>query len=412
MSSILKVAIIGGGASGLLCLNELLSGERALNPSQIILFEKNDRVGKKLSSTGNGRGNLFNTRLSACFYHGEKEFISAYIDNYNKIKPENYFEKIGIPLAEENGKIYPSSFQANSVVDILRARLHYMGANIITGAEIISVVYSGGLYYLKTKDNQYVSEKIVFAFGGAAGRQFGTDGSSYSLVKSIGHNVTDVCPSLVQLKTETEHIKGLKGLKENVKLAATVNGKNIGSSYGELLFTEYGISGNAVFSVSPYVVSEKNVVIKAEFLPDISLEKIIEILEYRSALGYIDYNDLFTGIINKRIGMAVLKRVSAESLYDKKETRSIAIKKIAEALKNFKLKVTGTLGFDYAQVTRGGVDVKSVNPLTYESKIKRGAFIIGEALNVDGDCGGYNLSFAFVTGIVAARSIKTTHADA
>ena len=407
MSAIYKAVVIGGGAAGLLCLNELLSGKGSLDSRRVLLLEKNDRVGKKLASTGNGRGNLFNSSMTERFYHGNKSFVSAYIKNYRELNPEGYFENIGIPLAEENGKIYPSSFQANSVVDILRARLSYLGAQISFGDEVLSVKKAGDKYVIRTNNNEYFSENVVFAFGGSAGRQFGTDGSAYSLVKSLGHTVTALYPSLVQLKTDTEYIKGLKGLKEDAKLTVTVNGKVLGESEGELLFTEYGVSGNAVFAVSPYAVSEKNAILRAEFLPNVSAEKISEILEYRCTLGYINYNDLFTGVINKRIGMAILKRTGADSLYDKKETRSVAINKIVKTLKDFKLKITGSLGFDYAQVTRGGVSTEEIEPDTYKSKINDGVYIVGEALDVDGDCGGYNLAFAFVSGIVAAKNIKT-----
>lgn len=406
MFNIYKAVVIGGGAAGLLCLNELLSGADAFDPSEVILLEKNDRVGKKLSSTGNGRGNLFNAVVSERFYHGDSAFVSAYINNYRNLNPENYFINAGIPLAEENGKIYPSSFQANSVVDLLRARFAYLGAQIAYESEALSVKKEKDFYRVITSEKEYSAENVVFAFGGAAGKQFGTDGSAYSLVKELGHGITPLYPSLVQLKTETEHIRGLKGLKEDARLTVTVDGNSVGSSLGELLFTEYGVSGNAVFAISPYAIPYKNAVLKAEFLPELSADEISEILEYRSTLGYINYNDLFTGVINKRIGMAVLKRAGADSLYEKNETRSVAINKAVKTLKDFKLKITGSLGFDYAQVTRGGVRTEEVEPDSYMSKKNDGVYIVGEALDIDGDCGGYNLSFAFVSGIIAARNIK------
>ncbi len=405
MSKTYKVAIVGGGAAGLLCAARLVCDDSPLCGKDVLLLEKCDRVGKKLIATGNGRGNLFNVDFGAEFYHGESAFVNSFVKNFKAANPRGFLEKLGIPFSEEDGKIYPASFQANSVLDVLRSFLEYKGVRTETSAEVKSVVREGASFGLKTAESEYFAQKLVLAFGGAAAKQFGTDGKSFALAKMLGHTVTKLYPSLVQLKTELTYIKGLKGLKENVRLEAVSEGKLLGKAEGELLFTEYGVSGNAIFKISSAVTDKENVTLRIEFAPRFSAEQIYGLLEYRSNLRYINYNDLLTGIVNKRIGAAIIKRAGAEELFSNKNTRSVALKKITETLKSFKLKVTGNLGFDYAQVTKGGVNTDEIDSKTYESKKTEGAYIVGEALDADGDCGGYNLSFAFATGMTAADDI-------
>lgn len=406
MSKIYKVVIVGGGAAGLLCAARLVDGDTPLSGKDVVILEKCDRTGKKLIATGNGRGNLFNVNFGEEFYHGEIKFIRAFVKNFKEKNPPYFLEKLGIPLAEEDGKIYPASFQANAVSDVLRSFLEYKGVRTETSAEVCNVSDCSGYFSVKTATEEYRAQKLVLAFGGSVAKQFGTDGKSFALAKQLGHSVTELYPSLVQLKTELTHIRGLKGLKENVRIEAFSGGTSIGTSDGELLFTEYGVSGNAVFKISSCVTDKSGVTLKVELAPRFSYEKIYELLEYRSELKYIHYNELLIGVVNKRIGEAVIKRANVQTLYDNEKTRAVALKKICDTLKNYKINVTGNLGFDYAQVTKGGVKTSETDEKTYESKKAKGAYIVGETLDTDGDCGGYNLSFAFTTGIAAADDIK------
>ncbi len=391
-----KVVIVGGGASGLLCAVELLSGNNPLNAKDLLLIEANDRVGKKLVATGNGQGNFANRNFCAQKYHGDPSFISAFVEQFNKIDLEGYFLSIGIPLCTlEDGKMYPLSRQANSALDIIRAYLSSKGCSILTGERVNAVKPKGEAFSVQTEKAEYTAQNVVLAFGGKAGKQFGTDGSSYNLAESFSHKVTSLYPSLVQLKTPLDKIKGLKGLKENVVISAYDDGRYIASERGEVLFTEYGISGSAVFYLSSRLTDKKNPSVKIEFLPNMSARQILSLLKNRSSLGYIDLENTLTGIINKKIGQVIIKQI-----------KNPTPESVAKALKNFSLNVTGNLGFNYAQVTKGGINTDHVNPVSMQSKLKKGLYIIGEALNVDGDCGGYNLSFAFATGILCARDIK------
>ena len=391
-----KVVIVGGGASGLMCAIELLRAKNCLSGSDVLILEKNDRVGKKLITTGNGQGNLSNVNLSSNKYHGDKSFISAVINNQQNINVVDYLESLGIfTTTSTDGKIYPVSKQASAVLDILRAYLTSKGCNVKTDSNVVSVVKNTNNWCVTTQNGSYTAKNVVLAFGGAVGKQFGTDGTSYSLAQNLGHKVTKLYPSLVQLKTDTTFIRGLKGLKERAKVVAYDGNLKLAESVGDLLFTEFGVSGNAIFQISAYLTNAKNPSINVEFLPDYSLEQVKNLLIKKSKIDYVSKEEILVGILNKRIGQAILKRCN-----------SFSPECVAQEIKNFTLKVTGNLGFNYAQVTKGGIQTDQINPLTMQSKLNKGLYVTGEALDVDGDCGGYNLTFAFLTGIICAINIK------
>lgn len=399
MEKIYRTAIIGGGAAGLMSAVTLTRGENALVGSDIIIIEKSDRVGKKLVATGNGQGNLTNAKIHAEYYYGDKTFIENFISQQKSGLLKEQLDFLGIPLCEQkDGKIYPLSKQANSVLDVIRSYLSFKGVNENTQNKVTAITKKGQLFSIVTDNGVIKARSVIFATGGAAAKQFGTDGSSYALLESLGHRKTKIYPSLVQLKTDLDKIRGLKGLKETARVTAIVNGKAVKSAVGDLLFTEFGVSGNAVFTVSSAVTDKKDVKLLIEFLPDLSLEMTEEILTKRSRCQFISEQDLLTGVINKRIGQAVLKTAKDKTP-----------KSIAHAIKNFTLLVTGNLGFNYAQVTKGGIVTDDINPKTYQSKLIKDLYVVGETLDVDGDCGGYNLTFAFVSGMVAANSIKSSY---
>ena len=396
MQKVYKVAIVGGGSAGLMTAIELLSNSTILKGEDVIILEKTDRVGKKLISTGNGQGNLTNENLALEFYHGQPSFIDAFIKQAKEIDLPKYLRDLGIPLSTgKQGKIYPLSKQASAVLDIFRAHLSNYGVVEKTSFVIDKIGRDGDNFILYNGNEKITASNVVLAFGGKSAKQFGTDGSSYHLAETFGHKITKLYPTLVQLKSDLKDTKGLKGLKENVRLTALDGEVELKSTTGEILFTEYGVSGNAVFQISTELTDAKNPIIRVEFLPELSRAEIIEMLVGREKNGIFTQDNYLTGILNKRIGQTILKRLD-----------KITPSTVSKILKDFKIKVTGNLGFNYSQVTRGGIETNSVNPYTMESKLKKNLYIVGEALDVDGDCGGYNLTFAFVSGIISARSIK------
>ena len=395
-----SVIIIGGGASGIdLAALFVQSGFK-----DFCIVEKSDRIGKKLIATGNGQGNLTNKNVSdKKYFSGVKSFCSYAVNRFGFNKIVSFYSLTGIILTEgEEGRFYPESKQASSVLDVIRSFLIYNGVNIKTGFEVTSVKKKDGLFEVTSSSGEKLyAERVVFAFGGNSGRQFGTDGSAYKLAVSQGHRCTETYPSLVQLKTETDKIRSLKGLKADVKITAFSGGKFIGRADGEILFTDYGVSGNSVFKISAFTAGKSDVELSIEFLPEITEKELENIIALRlEKMPYIEKKDVFIGLINKMIG----RTLAGTARFDDAEG-------IAKAAKNFRLKVTGDLGFNYSQVTRGGICVKDVDEKTYESKITRGVYIIGEALDVDGECGGYNLHFAFASAACAAEAITGKELD-
>ena len=279
-------------------------------------------------------------------------------------------------------------------MDIIRIYLQEKRCQVYTEAQVEKITKKGDYFSLNTKQGVFTAENVIFATGGKTAQQFGTDGTAYSLVEKFGHTTTALYPSLVQLKCELTNIRGLKGLKEIAKVTALSNDKELKTAVGDVLFTEYGVSGNAIFQVSGHLTNAVNPVLKLEFLPDLTVSETEKILSDRESVGLIGENRLL-GMVNKRVGQAILKTAKSQSAKD-----------VAKAVKEFTLKVTGNLGFNYAQVTKGGIKTENINPKTMESKLVKGLYIVGEALDVDGDCGGYNLTFAFVSGIISAKNIK------
>ena len=395
MQKTYKVAIIGGGASGIISAIELST---KLGGENVAILERFDRIGKKILVTGASQGNLTNKNLSIENYYGEDAtFAKNVLDSFDNVSLEKYLKGCGIYLTEkEDGKKYPLSYQASSVLDLFRIRLENLGTNILTGFFARGIKKVKDLFYITSENGEeIVAEKVILACGGMASKHLGTDGNGYDLAKSFSHTTTKLYPSLVQLKTDLNKIRGLKGLKSQVVVRAYDGNKMLKENRGEILFTEYGVSGSAVFQVSGHMAKAKEGYLEIEFLPELTSSQIKEILtERKNAMPYLKNEDLLTGLINKQIGRAVLKSCTGTS-----------IEQIVKELKAFKIKIIGTLGFNYAQVTKGGISTKEIDDKTLESKKVKGLYFAGEIIDIDGDCGGYNLQWAFSSGIAVARAI-------
>ncbi|MBO4594260.1 MAG: aminoacetone oxidase family FAD-binding enzyme [Clostridia bacterium] len=388
-----KVAVVGGGAAGLTLAAELV--RKGVKGGDILVLERNDRVGKKLLVTGNGQCNLSNENMRPEFYHGDAAVISSFLEGLKTFDLKEFFYSLGVPLkADGEGRIYPLSKQAGAVLDAFRFFLTENSVEIVTGAKVLSAEKKDGVFRLVSEKGEFSADKVAFAFGGAAGKRFGTDGTSYSLAESFGHSVTSLYPSLVQIKTETQKIRGLKGLKEDVRITASDGERAIRTETGELLFTDYGVSGSVVFKISGYLAGLSDPRINIEFLPDFTRKEIEKIINDKLRLDFINKKEILSGLLNKMVGAAVVKTAKA-----------LSAPEIAKAVKNFCLKVTGNTGFNNAQVTKGGINGGEIRPETFESKLCDGLYIVGESLDVDGDCGGYNLTFAFYCGHTAAEDI-------
>ena len=395
-----KVAVIGGGAAGIMCALQLQN----LGVLGVALLEKNDRLGKKLSATGNGQGNVTNLALSENNYFSsdlKKSFsiISAF-DNTRLIE---YLTSLGgLFSADSRGRVYPSSRQASSVTDLLRFALNAGETTIRLGCCVRSVERWRNGYVISTDQGKFECEYLVLACGGKAAPHFGTEGDGYRFASELGMRVTDLQPSLVQLKTETQPIRGLKGIKQECIVSLKQGDRFVVSFRGDVIFADYGVSGDAIFRISSFLKGECS--LSLDFLPDFSYGQLIAVLRNKSKeFPKMRAEDLLRCIVNSGIGKAVLRRCSisfdAECCGLGKE-----LTRIARMIKDFSLKIVGTTGFANAQVTKGGVAMDELT-LSLESKKSRGVYVIGELTDVDGECGGYNLQWAFSCAVVSAQSI-------
>lgn len=392
------VAVVGGGAAGLACASRLAISGKNL---KTIVIDAGERLGKKLAASGNGQGNVTNGNMSAEHYFGGNLSLVARLC----CAPDN--EKTERSLfhcvltEDEAGRRYPGGRQASALVDSLMFDLKKGNVEVRTAAKVIDI--ERGYSIALQGGERIAAEYVVFCPGGKAQKQFKTDGSAYALAEKFGHSTTELYPSLVQLKTDVRHIKALKGIRADCRVTALQGGKAIAQKRGDVIFTDYGVSGNAIFALSPYVVDKQDVVLSLEFLPEESAraqdkresdayQAIEEDIRRKKALGYPD-GELLSGTLHNQLGRAIVKRCGCN------DERAIA-----HMVKHFTLSVTGNLGFDYAQVTKGGVRMDEVTD-ELESRFAEKFFFAGEVLDVDGECGGYNLHWAFSSGIAVANTI-------
>lgn len=387
-------AIIGGGAAGLAAA--IFSARREKN---VLLLERLPRVGKKILSTGNGRCNITNKNIDISRYHGtDASFAEKALTAFPLSETISFFESMGLLLTEgENGKLYPKSLQASSVLDLMRIELSCLGISETVDAFVTSIEKNKDGFSIATEDERTFSAKtVIMATGGKAAPSMGTDGQGYSLVQKFGHTVVTPLPSLVQIKTEPP-MRALKGVKHIGKVSLFVDGALIHIEKGEILFTDYGLSGPPVFNLSRYaseaVRQNKKVRAVINFFPDYTPEALFSLLEERKkALPHLDGEAFLIGLMPKLLGREITKR--ARDFYD-----------LSGLLSAFPLKVTGVMPWANAQVTAGGIATRDVDPLTMESRLCPGIYFCGEILDIDGDCGGFNLQWAWSSAFLAAQNI-------
>lgn len=390
----MEISIIGGGASG------LFAAIAAKNENtNVTIFEKEKRVGRKILATGNGRCNMTNINATEADYHGrDTGFMKGAISRFWVKETLDFFGELGVLWKEEDGgKVYPYSDTASSVLDVLRRRVDESGVKTECEFPVKNISKTKeGFIITDYSGNKRKCDKVIVATGGKAGSTLGSDGSGYELLKSFGHKITPVSPSLVQIKTETDFVRKLKGIKVNAKV--TLGDK---TQTGELLFADYGISGPPVFWLSSYL--GKNKEISIDFMPEYGYKEVYEMICMRCAYLYdLPLEEFFVGMLNKRVSQALLKDAGIEPLSRPAHTLSEKeIKNITTAIKGLTLHIEGTASWNNAQVTKGGAVVSEFDSVKMESKLVPGLYACGEVLDIDGDCGGYNLQWAWSSGYLA-----------
>ncbi len=405
------IAIIGGGSSGLMTAittSQFLK-QNKIRDVEVIILERLDRVGKKLLATGNGRCNITNINASKKYYHGKNLDI---VDKVLKIFTPNdtikFFEKIGLLLnIESDGKVYPYTNQASSVLDILRMEANFLEVKELCNFEVKDIQKLNNKFIIKDKSNKIQeASKVVIATGGNATPNLGSNGSGYKLFKS--HTLVNIFPALVQLKSDTPCVKALNGIKINAIVSVIKDNKIKRKEEGEVLFTEYGLSGIVILQLSRLIGEYNNSIkVSLDIMPDFSKNEIIDLLQKRaSEQSFKTLDNFLVGMFNKRVGQMLLKTSNIMPL--SRLANSLLCNEIitlANNIKQWTFNITGTMGFNNAQVTAGGISTEEFNPYTLESKLISGLYATGEVLDIDGDCGGFNLQWSWSTGYIVGKSL-------
>lgn len=399
------VAVVGGGAAGLTA-----SIFAAHNNAKVILLEQLDRVGKKILATGNGRCNFSNTNLDISNYYGKTpKFAYSALKQFDYNKTIDFFDKLGIAAkVEEGGKVFPVSDQASSVLDVLRYEVERLGAKTLCNTKVLDIRRNSDSFTLILENNKTIdADKIIIATGGKAAPNLGSNGSGYILAKKMGHRLIEPFPALVQLKLNSSFLKQIKGVKFIGSSGIIINNKFVIAAEGEILFTDYGISGPPILYVSrtasEHILNQEQVWLKISIINNISDKELDAYLQdrlqkqaHKSALLSM------VGFINKRLIPIVLKEAGIiDTNKPAGQITSLERKRIVSILRDWRFAVTGTNPWQFAQVTAGGVDVRDINQKTMESKLVPGLFFAGEVVDIDGACGGYNLQWAWSSGAIA-----------
>lgn len=390
------IAVIGGGASGMAAA--LAAAE---NPdATVLLLERQARLGRKLQATGNGRCNLTNLNAGRQGYHGAApDFAGSALEAFGPERTLNWFRSLGLfTVAEASGRVYPYSDQANSVVDVLRFALQKPNIQVMTGCEITGVRRQGPGFELRSGDQRFACDRLIIACGGLAGTKLGGSMAGYQLLGKLGHRTTRLRPSLVQLKTSWSGVTALKGVRANCHAAILKDGNIFSQSRGEIQFTEYGLSGPVIFEISRDVCEVPGEwTCELDFLPETE-KAVLEAELYRRRETQLPVEELLTGILHNRLGRVLTKAAGIQGGREISNLTAEEIRTVCRVVKGFVVPLTQPMGMDSAQVTAGGVHTEEFDPNTMESRLVPGLYACGEVLDIDGDCGGYNLQWAWSSG--------------
>jgi predicted Rossmann fold flavoprotein len=400
-----KWIIIGAGATGLAAAINL-----ARTGVSVTLLEQNSRVGKKILVSGNGRCNLSNRNVPTERFHSQDMgFVEAVLSGYGYESVEKFFASLGLPLVEEKeGKIFPVSMQASSVAELLQYEVQNAGANIVCDCCVTSVERDDGGFVLETTAGTMKCDHLLLASGSVAAPQLGGSDAGYVFAQKMGHSLIPRHPSLVQLRSSEKWVKKCAGVKTEGIAKLYANGEYVTEKRGDLLFVEYGISGLAILDISREVslrlANFEYCELRLDLMPRYNKEQLTNLMQkfVKSESGK-PIELWLHAFINKKLVPVILKqaalKTSTESNLNRKD-----INKLVHTLKNLPLHITDTRGFKYAEASSGGIDTHQVDPRTMESRIVPDLYFGGEILDVVGDRGGYNLHWAWVTGMRVAAS--------
>jgi predicted Rossmann fold flavoprotein len=400
------IAVIGAGASGIMA-----SLFAAKDNTKVTLFEKQNKIGRKILNTGNGRCNISNKYIDVSHYYGHNpKFILNVFSSFGFRETIDFFESIGLPVVEEDeGRLFPSSMQASSVVEILNYELIKKDIDIRLNRKVEKIFYTENKFKLMTAGmEEYFFDSVILSAGSSAYTELGASNIGYELAKSMGHKIYEPFPAILPINIPLKALHTLEGIKWNCKISVELKGKIISGSTGELLFTKYGISGPAALGISRSVnqhILEKNIpCIIIDFFPELTEQALTEKLQNLWIDPDKNISLSLAGIIKKRIPEVLLQLADIDPYKKVKILSSQEKLYIINIFKSLRLTPGNPRSFKEAVVAAGGVDVDEINPARMESRILKNLFITGELLDIDGESGGYNLQFAWSTGALAGMS--------
>ncbi len=410
----MNVIVIGGGASG---MTAAITAARA--GAKVTIFEKEDRLGRKILATGNGKCNMSNAYWDGSEYNETaRAFAAKVLEKVSPGETLEFFEELGVfPREDGEGRIYPSSEQAASVLDALRFEVDRLKIEVIHEEWIKGVVpqRGGGHSVVSHANTRRKADAVIIACGGDAGRQYGCEGDGFALAEMVGHTVTEPVPALVGLTSKEPYFKQLKGVRAKGEVTLTAQAQSgeeevLGTSRGEIQFGETGLSGICVFDLSGRanraMKEEKRCTVRMDLFPDMESGEFLEMMRRRLTLSaYKSCENFLNGLIHKKLIPVILKQCGIDKINDKAEKiTEEQLDKIAYMLKHWDVRISGSRPWNDAQTTSGGVVLSEIDENTMESKLHPGLYFAGEVVDVDGRCGGYNLQWAWSSGILAGRS--------
>ena len=398
----MTIVIIGGGPAGLAA-----AITAAQSGAKVTMLEKMNRVGRKLLATGNGRCNLSNEDTDPAHYHGDPAFIRQVFEQVVPEQVLSFWDGLGLGFTTENGRIYPMSLQASAALDALRVEAERLGIQIRCEAPVQTIRRSKGGWMVSAGGISYGPfDKLILAVGGKASPQFGADGDIIPIAKQLRHTVRPLRPALVRLKCTSPYLKALAGCGMDALAVLKSDGKEIAERFGEVLFTEEGLSGPPILDLSREALEPgRKAAVSIVLFPGMNAGECFAMLEERCRrFPYMTLPEMFAGILNKRLIVPLIKEAGLNLQMKAGEMNKRQISALSGLLREWVFPVSGDGGWRDAQVTVGGVPAEEIDPLTMQSRLQKGCYFVGEAVDVDGDCGGYNLLWAVATGILAGRS--------
>ncbi len=404
----MHIAIIGGGAAGFAAAIAAAGGG-----ARVTVLERNGKPLKKLGVTGNGRGNIFNVGEPA--YYGDTAFAKAVLERVNTAALRRFFADLGVPLRQEGeGRVYPAALQASAVQEALRLRAAQLGIAVLCAVRIEHIVREPAGFTLRGRQAEepfaLAADRVIVACGGAAAPAHGTDGTAYELLTALGHTCTPLYPALCALKVPKKRIQGLAGQRVRAALTLTdAQGRPVHRTHGEALFGDDAVSGIASMQLARFVRSGMELQVDLRDELNIGTEVLPFVRSLAAMRPGQPAVDLLTGAFARPVSRWILREAEIKDLQTPIHALQAAqLCRLADTVADIRLPVLGTRGFDAAQVTAGGIETEEFDPETMESRLVLGLYAAGEILNVDGDCGGFNLMFAFASGSIAGE--RAAHA--